>query len=71
MIKNRRELFCDVLIQQIGRHNIQKDELRERFRVIEGQTIRYASAPVMPHEREFLKSQMRLHFQLILRHRPL
>src|SRR5215831_14040479 len=40
MMKNRRELLRDVLIQQRGRHNIQNNELRERFRVIESQTMR-------------------------------
>src|SRR5262249_33319039 len=71
MIKNRRELLRDVLIQEIGRHNIQNDQLREHFRVIESQTMRRASAAVMPNKREFLKSQMLHHFQLILRHRSL
>jgi hypothetical protein len=71
MIKHRRELLRDVLIQQRSRHNVQNDELRERFRVIERQPMRRTAAPVMPHEREWLTSQMPHHFHLILRHGPL
>src|SRR4030095_16494730 len=47
IIKNRRKLLRDVLIQQRGRHNIENDELRERFRVIKSQTMRRTAAPVM------------------------
>jgi hypothetical protein len=39
--------------------------------VIESQTMRRASAPIVPYEREFLKSQIPHHFHLILRHCPL
>src|SRR6516162_4725510 len=71
VIKNCREFLRDALIQQMCRHNIQNDELRESLGVIESQTMRRAPTPVMTYEREFLETQMPHDFHLILRHRPL
>ena len=68
MIKDSRKFFANVLVHRIGRHDVENGQFGEAVRVVQSHPVRDAAAPVVPHNREFLESQILHHFDLVLRH---
>src|SRR6516164_10811433 len=68
MVKRGGELLGDVLIEHIGRHDVENREPGETIGVIEGHPVRDAAAAVMPHQRKLPEPQMLHDFNLVLSH---
>src|SRR5260370_504824 len=54
--KHSGELFGNILVEQVGRHNVQDDELSEKIRIVQCHPMGGAAAAIMAHHSEFLES---------------
>src|ERR1700730_10188481 len=56
VVEGCSEFFADVLVERIGRHNVENGQFSEAVCMVESHPMSDAAAPIMSHNCEFLES---------------